>query len=186
MTDSTEEIRVFEADMLTTGQYYAITINPDNTHQYHLEGATRLQHVITYLNVNHLKKWNRDGIEYNLFPEISMPGEDNAKGITRVHYHGTIKFNKVGLFNFYMKYINDLKKSCMVCIKTMDEGWKGYYTKNHQTMRMLCKYAKCPYELNNLVPYAPDAIIQYLKELRSIERANKKTLQKELYRKSKE
>lgn len=141
----------YPSDMVDLNVWYAITINPDNKHQYIEYKRDRLEYVYAYLLNYHMLKLS-DYSDYILYPEISTPKEDNKRGITRIHYHGKIRFTKTeGIFIWYMYVLNNLKSISVVKFDTIANAktWENYIAKNKQQMIMLCKFAKVPYYMTD-------------------------------------
>lgn len=139
--------------MLQPDVSYAITINPDNEHQYlHMPKKDRFELCQTYLTIL-LKPLKKTKSEWQLYPEISDPDPNNKKGITRWHWHGVITFDLVGIAKYYEYLLAKWKESSMIEIKEIDckETWTKYVLKNKDTMILLCEYRGIPYEMTKSV-----------------------------------
>ena len=138
-------------DMWKPHTWYALTINPDNSHQYLDDKDNRIEKVCTYIQNYHLIKL-KDNADWILYTEISSPSEDNKKGVTRIHFHGKIRFTTPqGLLSWYMYIHNGLKTVSMVKMDVIseDEKWEQYSTKNKLIMQMLCNVCRIPRYLSD-------------------------------------
>lgn len=168
--------KTYTPDMLELNTCYEITINPDNSHQYLLAKGDRLELVYNYLYNYHLFKI-KDHCNFKLYPEFSNPSSDNIKGITRMHYHGTINFTSVeGIYMWYLYIYNGLKQISSVKVDTITskETWKNYCTKNKDIMSMLCKHARVPYIMTH-TNKKQDRTDPYINELNNLNKLNKRT-----------
>lgn len=148
----TQPINTIDGDMLRTNTWYTLTVCPNDPKQYHGMKDQRLELVLTYFDIYHFSKWKKHGIEYILYPEISTPKPSNFKGLTRIHFHGKIRFKGIeGLSKWYMHDFDYLKKTCMIEVDTIQskEKWEQYITKNEDPMRQICKYQRLPYPLSD-------------------------------------
>lgn len=130
-------------DMLDLDTTYAITINPNDEHQYFGDRDNRLEKVCTYMQNFHLTKIAN--MEYILYPEISTPSGAVKGQCTRIHFHGVIKFTTYeSLSKWYITAYNRLVKVAMVKVKPIDniDKWTKYYQKNNVVMSALCKLAR--------------------------------------------
>lgn len=144
-------VKSYMPDMLQIGIEYSLTINPDNAHQYLLKKDDRMEMVHNYLFNYHLYKL-KDHCNFALYPEFSNPNADTKGSVTRMHYHGKIKFNNIeGIFMWYNSIYNGLKKISFIEIDTIDnhQTWKNYYSKNKVVMSLLCKHAGISYGMKH-------------------------------------
>jgi len=114
------------------GVKYAFTVNPDDSLQcYYMKsadyiGGTRLQHVANSIR-DKLYKLVRPYARYEMYTEVSMLWEGIPSHLPRVHAHGYITFDNVGLFmsevpqHLHMTY--KLKEL------TPDDVWDEYICK---------------------------------------------------------
>ncbi len=156
------KVKTFSTDMYATGIKYAITINPDNVHQYAentsltnselVKPSDRFVFVNRYINNKIVYKYKELGMKFEVYPEIKHPNDDDKKSvIPRIHYHGWITFTTVqGLNIWYMYLYTRIKKVSMINVKPIEckKSWHNYVYKNHKTMRQICKYHKTQYGIN--------------------------------------
>lgn len=154
----------FKIDMIQANVQYAITINPDNFHQYYTKGDHRLEYVETYLYCYHLSKLSA---KFALYPEIKT--DDENKKPNRIHFHGYITFSSV--FSWYMSQYNKFIKSCQVVIKPIDnkKEWDDYVFKNKEAMKPICQEARLKYKLSDKTKL--ERLREQIKEL-NIEKTN--------------
>lgn len=136
-------------DHLLKNVWYAITINPSDKFQYHTSGDKRFKYVYKYLCNNYLNIWKNFGIEFILIPEIKMP--DHPK-LTRIHYHGKIRFTKkIGLFKWYIHFYDTIGKNYNIKITTITSpsDWDLYCFKNSDLMEPMCKHYKLNYPVTS-------------------------------------
>ncbi|UOF82064.1 rep protein [Circoviridae sp.] len=113
---------IIDFENMIDGVFYAITINPNDKHQY-FHNPIRLGNFLTDLKKEYLYKI--DGTyEFDVYPEVSSKG--------RLHWHGFIKvYDKV---NFYLFDIpNIIRKGTLVIREMNDEdSWLEYVTKHRE------------------------------------------------------
>ena len=162
--DSTDDaVKPVQSDMFTINIKYAITINPDDTHQYHDNSTLlnkssgsvtqRLYYVNRYVNNKIVLRYKELGIQFELYPEIKNCNDDKKQcTIPRIHYHGYVTFiNIQGLSLWYMHVYTDIKHMSLVCIKhiTDEDKWCEYIFKNKKTMKLLCRYQNVKYGIKS-------------------------------------
>lgn len=123
--------------------WYAITINPDNSHQY-VCTAQRERHSWKERLSNFTKYWqgyletrfSLNDIDYYLHIEVAQKLSDkkNARTyckINRLHFHGKIRFRTLDALNqFLLVELMLLRSHSTVEIKPIkDTGWEKYCTK---------------------------------------------------------
>lgn len=156
MAEPTKKPLTFKQDMLKLNVDYTININPDNIHQYNTETCKhskcdRLYYVCRYIQNSHMRKLMKH-TKYFIAPEISSPKQDNMKGITRIHFHGIIRFtDMIGIKIWYYYVLNELKAISMVELDTIDNiaTRKNYCYKNSHVMKQLCDMEDLPYPLTH-------------------------------------
>lgn len=136
-TDQVEEDTIV-ANMYSIGKPYAITINPDDLHQYN-EYDLRFSRFMDFWN----KFIQKLPFIYEMYIEISNP--DCSMKCPRIHMHGIITFNTYQQLNmFYSKYYYELSKKSMFLIKPIDNiiKWSKYCIKNHEIMKGIFSHEK--------------------------------------------
>lgn len=142
-TVKTHNINPFKKAMLGYNILYAITINPDDQHQYYDEGPNRLVKFYKYWE-RQFRKYNW---EYSLYVESSTPNKVSFTSRPRYHFHGIIYFKKRQLSAWYNTISIELSKTAHTDIDILtDYGiWKDYCSVNATLMN------KCflPKDLHN-------------------------------------
>ena len=121
------------ANMYQKGTLYAITINPDDKHQF-VDEPDRLEKITKYWT----KLLQKYSLEYNLYAEISTP--KNSKSFPRYHFHGIISFRTRGhLRRWYNNTYRELSKISYFDIDTIDDilHWQTYCSKNEAIMKTI-------------------------------------------------
>lgn len=140
-------------DMLKVNTPYAITINPDDCHQYFNKKDRRIRHINTYF-VNHFfTKW-KETIDFQLFPEFSNPWRSYTASKyqnkhVRYHWHGVIFFKDTSRWYEYL--YNDLIKVAQIEIDTIDDEkyWADYCTKNKESMKPNLRSNRLDYKIDS-------------------------------------
>lgn len=170
-------------NMLLPNKKYAITICPNDAHQYLLNKSERLEYVYSYIKNYHMSKLDTES-KYELYPEISTPKGANINGKCRIHFHGSITFTEEGLYLFYMYILNALKNVSTVEIKDdFKDGW-DYCTKNKVIMLYMCKRSGIPYKMTHRSK-KHNRVMDSIKDIDNMNRENQKTLRKERFKKRK-
>lgn len=110
---------VLKFEQVHNDDLYAITINPDDEHQY-WGSEDRIGTFYNKLSYKLIIEVHNT-CQLELYPEFSSRG--------RLHFHGTIKMlNKI---EFYEQVLRRLMKWCQLEIDTINdqEAWKKYYIK---------------------------------------------------------
>lgn len=105
---------------------YEITINPDNKHQFpyndlRIKKCREIVKLIMEKNT-----W-----DYHLKTELSEPHYGGDSYISRVHFHGVIKFNTNEEIKYFLTtQINHLMKITNICINAFrPQEWLEYIKK---------------------------------------------------------
>lgn len=113
---------------------YEFTIAPDDQFQgYHLRPeqyvgcSTRFIHVTSKMRTL-LAKYLAPYGSYRMITEVSEPEVFTPSSLPRVHFHGTVKFNKV--IDFLCEGAHQIQKHCTMTINPMrPEYWIDYVAK---------------------------------------------------------
>lgn len=119
------------------GEWYEITVNPDDNHQF-INDEFRFRKVVDYITIvaSHM---HAQEIVMKLYPEISEIQHLIDGKYPRIHFHGKIKFNsKKALQKFLLKYSLCLSKFSSVQINNYrKEYWDKYCVKQSDIMQDL-------------------------------------------------
>lgn len=141
------KLKEFENDMLESGKDYAITIAPDDQHQY-FDHDSRLKMFYEYYK----KKINKlhCSSKVIMFLECTNPKDTRS----RLHLHGVLNFTDIGVYKFYIYHWNALVKTAKVKVYPIknDTTWYNYITKNLRTMKGLSKYYNIDCPIFNFYP----------------------------------
>lgn len=140
-----KELKDFKSDLLEANRWYAITISPDDHHQFydHPDRPSMFEnHIKKY--VNKLKSSNRIA----LFLETSNPNDQRKN---RLHVHGVISFSPIGIAKWYMFHRNLIVKSNMVKVHGIQNPitWRNYCEKDKVTMMYMKDYYQIQYPYVN-------------------------------------
>lgn len=124
--------------MLKRGVVYAITINPDDKHQYYKVPdplvqvwKERLEAFQKSWKTTFYKMFDMYETTYNMRIEISEP-LDGSDAVPRLHFHGIIRFDTDNaIMEFLLVNLRALKTMSRVKIKPIDdiEIWYNYCMK---------------------------------------------------------
>lgn len=119
------------------GKYYAVTVNPDDQHQY-CGKPDRIQRVRN-MYYDTMVSWAQYKIDYKFYTEISEPKMINGGIGPRVHLHGWVKFNSnKGIKKFLCDELYKLSRGGIVDIDTIDDLviWEKYITKQQHIIQL--------------------------------------------------
>jgi hypothetical protein len=136
------EPEVPKPDLIQPNQWYALTIAPDDMHQY-FKSNDRPDRFKQYWK-QILKKLETSSTVV-AYMEPSHPKNNN---LSRLHFHCFIKFSPTGVAKWYMHHYNKLADVSQVCLKPIDSmtKWKNYCTKNEYFIQnVLSPYYDIPY-----------------------------------------
>lgn len=113
--------------------YYAITINPDDKHQYFHDGGQRFSNFINHANDYYFCRLKQNEIDYVLHPEISEP-RDNIQyaGSPRLHFHGVVYLkSKQSILHFLLQFLVKVSSFAMYKIEPLKDSykWESYCKK---------------------------------------------------------
>lgn len=124
--------------VLHAGNVYAITVNPDDTHQYN-GVQDRMKLFKDYVNALFLCL-PQYGIDYKLYIEISEclinNERNNKRPFPRLHVHGFILFSSHDSIKSWLLFHSYRigKHNDMMIKVIVDEQWTSYCTKQQDTI----------------------------------------------------
>jgi len=105
--------------------WYAISINPDDSHQYMTEKEYTKRLKLFVDNQKIILNRILQPLKYELYLEVSPVG--------RLHWHGYIKYNNIEtLKRFYLTQVIKLKHISTFEIDTMNGKWDAYVVKQYK------------------------------------------------------
>lgn len=116
------------------GVTYSITINPDDSYQYwKRHSRVALWHKASFEKMSML---DGKGIQYELYPDISLPVDSGKGRDPRLHWHGTITFEHHLAILYWLLAWREMSEWCYINIDTIadEKVWHRYCTK---TMHIL-------------------------------------------------
>jgi len=144
-TDDFKALKTFEPDMIEAGIDYAITIAPNDDHQY-FNHDDRMKMFNAYYKKVIYKLYCSNKVI--MFLECSTP---KGTSKSRLHLHGVVNFSSIGVYKLYMYHWNALLKTSQVRIYKVqnEETWLNYITQNERTMTGLSEFYHIEYPIFN-------------------------------------
>lgn len=144
-----EEEKSETFDQYNVNTLYEFTINLHDDYQYPTDDLRVMKAKKVLKDVMELNTWN-----YHLRTEISERKFGKRGNITRIHFHGIIKFKTVEQLNYYLTVqLNKLFAIGSVCVNAFREDvWIPYILKqsylhpkeNKQLANISLKHIMCP------------------------------------------
>lgn len=144
-TDFTQ-LKEFDSELLNPMEWYSITINPDDGHQF-FDHPLRLQ--MFYKNMlKYINKLKSSG-KVLLYLECSDSKDETKR--SRLHLHGLVKWSTVGIIKWYAFHKNLMIKFNHVKVNPIKnpQTWLNYCLKDSKLMKLFSKYYNLEYPLFN-------------------------------------